>query len=217
MINGVTLKVCGITRVEDAVVAADSGADYLGFILHPASPRYVAPDAYATMAPKLPAVNKVGVIVQPTVEELARVVALGFDFIQLHFPGETSVSEVAAWSEIVSPERLWLAPRLAPGKELDLEILPFAETFLVDTFHPDKFGGTGQTGDWAKFRGMQAAYPRKTWILSGGLNPENIGAAVAVTSAKFVDVNSGVESAPGLKDQAKLVALTAALAPAAIR
>lgn len=211
MINGVTLKVCGITRVEDAVVAADSGADYLGFILHPASPRYVAPDAYATMAPKLPAVAKVGVIVQPTVEQIARVVALGFDFVQLHFPSETPASEVAKWSEIVSPAHLWLAPRLAPGKELNPEILPFAETFLLDTFHPDKFGGTGQTGDWAKFRRLQAADPRKTWVLSGGLNPENITAALAATDAKFADVNSGVESTPGVKDHAKLAALTLAL------
>ena len=212
MINDVILKVCGITRVEDAVAAADIGADYLGFILHPASSRYVSPEKYASMAPQLPAVKKVGVVVTPTAEELARVVALGFDFIQLHFPNETSFFEVATWSDVVPPARLWMAPRVPPGKELDHAFLPFADTFLVDTFHPDKFGGTGQTGDWAKFKSLQAAYPRKTWVLSGGLNPENIAAAIVASDATHVDVNSGVESAPGVKDHAKLVALRSALA-----
>ena len=86
-----------------------------------------------------------------------------------------------------------------------------AETFLLDTFHADKFGGTGETGDWAKFKRHQAAHPGKTWILSGGLNPDNIAAAITATGAKFVDVNSGVEQSPGIKSPAKLQALVLAL------
>ena len=211
MINGVTLKVCGITSVADARAAVDIGADYLGFILHPASPRYVSPEKYTTMASQLPPVKKVGVVVQPTTEELARVVALGFDFIQLHFPNEASFFEVATWSDVVPPTRLWMAPRVPPDQELDHAFLPFADTFLVDTFHPEKFGGTGQTGDWAKFKSLQATYPRKSWILSGGLNPQNIAAALAATGATHVDVNSGVESSPGVKDHARLAALLLAL------
>lgn len=211
MINGVTLKICGITRVEDAAAAVDVGADFLGFILHPASPRYVSPEKYSTLAPQLPTVKKVGVVVTPTLDELARVLAMGFDFVQMHFPNETPFFEAARWSDVVPPDRLWLAPRIPPERELDPVFLPFADTFLVDTFHPDKFGGTGRTGDWAKFKSQQAAYPRKTWVLSGGLNPENIAAALAASEAKFVDVNSGVELAPGVKDHAKLRALTRAL------
>ena len=211
MINGVTLKICGITRVEDAHAAAEIGADYLGFILHPPSPRYISPEKYAAIAPQLPAGKKVGVVVTPTLDELARVWALGFDSVQVHFPNETPFFEAAMWSDVVPPDRLWLAPRIPPEKELDPVFLPFADTFLVDTFHPDKFGGTGQTGDWAKFKSRQAAYPRKTWILSGGLKPENIGPAIAASAAKFIDVNSGVESAPGVKDLAKLRALRQSL------
>ena len=79
-----------------------------------------------------------------------------------------------------------------------------AGIFLLDTFHTEKFGGTGQTGDWTKFSRHQQAHPARTWILSGGLNPENIGAALRATGAKFVDVSSGVESAPGMKDCEKL-------------
>ncbi|MBI3886257.1 MAG: phosphoribosylanthranilate isomerase [Opitutae bacterium] len=211
MIGEIQLKICGITRVEDAVAAVEIGADYLGFILHPASPRHVTPAAYAAMAPLLPAAKKVGVVVAPTPEELARAVALGFDFIQLHFPNETSFFEAATWSDVVPPARLWLAPRVPPGKELDHAFLPFADTFLVDTFRADKFGGTGQTGDWPKFKSLQAAYPRKTWVLSGGLSPENLTAALAATGATVIDVNSGVESAPGVKDHAKLRALAEAV------
>ena len=211
MINGIRFKVCGITRVEDAVAAAEIGADYLGFILHPKSPRHITPSAYVGLAPQLPAVKKVAVLVTPTRDALAEAVALGFDFVQLHFPNETSFFEAAAWSEVVPPARLWMAPRVPPGKELDHAFLPFADTFLVDTFHPDKFGGTGQTSDWAMFKHYVATQPRKTWILSGGLNPDNIASALAATGATFIDVNSGVESAPGVKDHAKFRALAAAL------
>ena len=86
-----------------------------------------------------------------------------------------------------------------------------AATFLLDAFHPEKFGGTGQVGDWEYFRCQQSAHPAHEWILSGGLNPGNIVAAVTTTGAKFVDVNSGVESSPGRKDPAKLQSLAAAL------
>jgi phosphoribosylanthranilate isomerase len=89
--------------------------------------------------------------------------------------------------------------------------LPLAETFLLDTFHAEKFGGTGRTGDWEKFARHQQAHPQKTWILSGGLNPENIGEALRRSGARFVDVNSGVESAPGAKDHAKIELFVAAL------
>ena len=211
MINGIRLKVCGITNLADAHAAAGIGADYLGFILHPLSPRHITPAAYAALAPHLPVVKKVAVVVTPTRDDLAQAMALGFDFVQLHFPNETSFFEVAGWSDIVPPARLWMAPRVPPGKELDHAFLPFADTFLVDTFHPDKFGGTGQTGDWPMFKHYVVTQPRKSWVLSGGLNPENIASAIAATGATFVDVNSGVESAPGVKDHAKLAALAAAV------
>jgi phosphoribosylanthranilate isomerase len=84
------------------------------------------------------------------------------------------------------------------------ELLQGARFFLLDTFHAEKFGGTGVTGDWGKFSRHQQTHPDKTWILSGGLNPANIGEALRASGARWVDVNSGVESAPGVKDHAKL-------------
>jgi phosphoribosylanthranilate isomerase len=86
-----------------------------------------------------------------------------------------------------------------------------ADVFLLDTFSPEKFGGTGLPGDWSKFARHQRNFPRKTWILSGGLTPDNIAAALAQSGARWVDVNSGVESAPGQKDRVKIEAFVAKL------
>ena len=211
MVNGITLKVCGLTSVNDAVAAAGIGADYLGFIFHPDSPRHVGEAKYRRMAPQLPAGRKVAVCVAPAPAELAKLAALGFDAFQVHFDAATPTAAVGAWAETVGVSRLWLAPRLRPEEDVRAEWLPFAGTFLLDTFRADKFGGTGQTGDWAKYRRHAEAHADKTWILAGGLNADNLAAALAATGALFVDVNSGVESAPGVKSQEKLFALWRAL------
>lgn len=212
MINGVRLKVCGITRGEDAQAAADLGADYLGFIFYPKSPRGLTTEAYEALRARLPdGPRRVAVCVWPTASELAQLAQLGFDAFQVHFPAETGTPLVNAWASTVGRERLWLAPKLPPAEDVRAEWMPAATAFLLDTFHAEKFGGTGETGDWAKFKRHQQAHPQKTWILSGGLNSGNVGAALAATGTRFVDVNSGVESAPGLKDPEKLSALAAAL------
>ncbi len=206
MINGVRLKVCGITSLVDADAADAVGADYLGFIFHAKSPRNIAPAQYQAMSERLPPRKRVAVCVEPSAADLAALVAMDFDRFQIHFGADTPVATLAAWSQLAGRARLWLAPKLPPGQDVKAEWLPQAVTFLLDTFHADKFGGTGETGDWAKFKRHQAAHPGKTWILSGGLNPANIAAAIAATGAKFIDVNSGVEQSPGIKSPAKLQA-----------
>jgi phosphoribosylanthranilate isomerase len=211
MINGIQLKVCGITSVADAQAAAKVGADFLGFNFYPKSPRFLSVERYQAMAGRLPAVKKVAVCVEPTPVDLARLAALGFDFFQVHFKADELLPHLVSWIEAVGQDRLWLAPKLPADADVKPAWLKLAETFLLDTYHADKFGGTGRTGDWAKFKRYQAIHRQKTWILSGGLNPENIAAALAASGARFVDVNSGVESSPGVKDRAKLKALAAAL------
>ena len=211
MINGIRLKVCGLTSLVDADAADAVGADYLGFIFYPKSPRFVSLLQYQAMQERLPPRKRVAVSVEPTVEELAKQMELDFDFFQIHFNPQTAVETVAAWAGTVGASRLWLAPRLPPGAEISPELLPLAETFLLDTFHPDKMGGTGATGDWAKFKRYQQTYAGKRWILSGGLSPDNIAEAVTATGAKYLDVNSGVEQVPGIKSPAKLQALVLAL------
>jgi phosphoribosylanthranilate isomerase len=211
MINGITLKVCGITSLVDADAAAGVGADCLGFIFYPTSPRNVPPAQYQAMRDRLPPRKKVAVSVEPSPAELARQLDLGFDYFQIHFNPQTPVAVISIWAERVGVARLWLAPRLPPAMELYPELLPLADTFLLDTFHPDKMGGTGVAGDWAKFRRYREAYPAKHWILSGGLTPENVAEAVTATGARHVDVNSGVEQVPGIKSPAKLQAFVLAL------
>lgn len=212
MIHGTQLKVCGQTRAEDARVAADIGADFLGFILYPKSPRYLSLDAYKALAPSLPTVpRRVAVLVEPSADELAAASAAGFDFFQIHFAHTTPLATLQGWSGQVGAHRLWLAPKLPPSVDVPADWLPLAGTFLLDTFHAEGFGGSGKTGDWAKFARHRETYPQHTWILAGGLSPDNVADAVARSGARFVDVNSGVESSPGVKDHAKLQRLAEVL------
>jgi phosphoribosylanthranilate isomerase len=210
MIGGVRVKVCGLTSAEDAVAAAAIGADFLGFILYPKSPRYLPLERFAAIMDRLPSLPKVAVMVLPTAQELDAAVAAGFDFFQIHFPATDSAAARAV-SGRIGPERLWLAPKLPPDAELDPALLPLAATWLLDTYRAGSFGGTGHTGDWAKFRRYREAQPAKCWILAGGLSPENAAAAVAATGATMIDVNSGVESSPGRKNVMKLAALRTTL------
>ena len=211
MINGVRLKVCGLTSLVDADAADAVGADCLGFIFYPKSPRGITLTQFAAMKDRLPPRRKVAVCVEPAAAELAALVTHRFDHYQIHFGAETPLPALAAWSQLAGRAALWLAPKLPPGQDVKPGWLPLADTFLLDTFHADKFGGTGETGDWAKFKRHRDAHPAKTWILSGGLKPGNVAAAVAATGAKFLDVNSGVELSPGVKDPAKLKAFVLAL------
>ncbi len=210
MIGSVRVKVCGLTSAEDAAVAAGIGADFLGFILYPKSPRFLPLERFTALRPRLPALPHVAVLVAPTGEELAAAQAAGFAFFQVHFSvTEPEVARRAAAA--VGAARLWLAPKLPPEAELAPELLALADTWLLDTYRADSFGGTGHTGDWAKFGRYREGHPAKRWILAGGLTAENAAAAVAATGAQTIDVNSGVESAPGRKDAGKLAALRAAL------
>lgn len=211
MIDGIRLKVCGLTSLVDAEAADAVGADCLGFILHPSSPRYLPLDQYRAMEKRLPPRRRVAVMVEPTLAELEEAAAEGFHFFQVHFRHDFPEERIAEWSEAVTPDRLWLAPKLPPAEDVFPEWLPLATYFLMDTFHAGGFGGSGRTGDWEKFARHREKHPKKVWILAGGLTPGNIGEALTRTGARFVDVNSGVEAVPGVKDPAKLRAFAAAI------
>lgn len=216
MIDGIRFKVCGLTSLVDAEWADKCGADCLGFILYPKSPRFLSLTQYRAMAPRLPERRKVAVSVEPTLAELAAMEQAGFDYFQIHFRPETPDATLAAWSQVVGSKRLWLAPKLPPGADVSEATRAAAKFVLLDTFHAEGFGGSGKTGDWGKFSRHQAQHPENIWILAGGLNPENIGEAVRSSGTNFVDVNSGVESTPGVKDLAKLKRFVVALHEAAV-
>ncbi len=207
------VKICGLTRPEDARLASELGADYCAVNFFPESPRYVPEVAASALTTVIPRGKRVAVDVNPAPGILQKRRAAGFDFFQVHYDVRETAEEVLqGWSGEVGADRLWLAPRLPPGVPFPAAALAAAETLVVDTFQQGTFGGTGRAGDWPHFRALREQHPDRRWVLSGGLRPENIRAALSATGAEIVDVNSGIETAPGIKDAIKLDLLFAQLA-----
>ena len=204
MSNRIKVKVCGITRQGDAIASLELGADAIGINIYPPSPRSVSLERAKELLETIPPGKRVMVDVAPTPKDLKKRFALGFDFFQIHFPLSTHHTTIAEWSNMVSPEWLWLAPRLPEGESFPEAILEYANTFLVDAHSGKLYGGTGKTGDWQAFNSLKNKYPEKTWILAGGLNPDNIKKAIQTSGTRYVDINSGVESSPGNKDAEKI-------------
>jgi len=206
------VKVCGITRPEDAELAVELGAWALGFILWPKSPRAADPAVAAGIARALRRrVRLAGVFVNPTLEEVARAAeALHLSHVQLHGDeGPAFCAEVARRTGA----KVIKAVRIADASDFqDLERF-HTDFHLLDTAARGLRGGTGETWDWAiAARRRRRAIPE---ILSGGLTAENVGPGIAALSPHAVDVASGTEAAPGVKDPTKLAAfLAAAAAPA---
>jgi phosphoribosylanthranilate isomerase len=197
----VKLKVCGLTSLEDASAAIDCGAEYLGFNFYPKSPRYIAPTAARAIIERLPDdVISVGVFVnEPRPEDVDEILrASGAQMAQLH--GDESPAYCAG----VGAERVIKALRV--GDDFDARrVLDYpASAVLLDAFDAKLYGGTGRTANWAVAR--EAARLTRVF-LAGGLSPENIIEAIRAVEPFAVDVNSGVESAPGRKDANKLEAL----------
>jgi len=200
------VKICGITRREDAELALSLGADFLGIILYDKSPRAVPVEQVPKLLEVIPRGKRVLVDVATPADRFQDYLSLGFDRYQIHFDLEIPMAAVAAWSGLVGPEALWLAPRISPQEQHFPQILmEFADTLLLDTFDKDSYGGTGVSGqNWQRFLDCTLLYQHKKWVLAGGLSPENVLDALASTQAEAIDVNSGVENSPGIKDHDKL-------------
>ena len=188
------VKICGITNLEDALLAAEMGADALGFVLA-SSPRQVTPQKVADIVSKLPPfVYKVGVFVDSELQEITEAVEFcGLNMVQLHG------SESPDFCRALFP----LAIKSFRVKdESVLGILPqyAVKAYLLDTYHETLKGGTGLSFDWS-IAGKASQYG--AIILSGGLTPENVGLAIAKAQPYAVDVSSGIESRPGMKDHGK--------------
>lgn len=193
----VKVKICGLTELADARHAAECGADCLGFVLHPASPRYIDPPRLRRLVADLPAeVLKVGVFVNlPAVAVLAIMRVAGLDIAQLH--GDEDEACIRA----IGAARVWKAFALHTPEDVTRAAACPAAMVLVDSMRSGQRGGTGQVADWRLAAPLAALRP--TW-LAGGLTPENVDAAVAAVRPWGVDVGSGVESEPGRKDHGRL-------------
>lgn len=211
------VKVCGLTRQQDADVCARAGVDLCGFIFHPASPRGVTPAVAAGLHSH--GMARVGVFVKQSADEVLAIMdAARLDFAQLHG------GQDAAFCDRVGPERVirvaWPQRHADSAGHVDraslhaelAELALHVRCFLLDA--GTSGGGHGATMDWAALRGLAPGAP---WLLAGGLTPDNVAAAVAACGGHDpamligVDLNSGVESAPGQKDAPRVAAALAAL------
>lgn len=192
----VRVKVCGLTNLEDALVAALAGADALGFNFWPRSPRYIAPRAAADIIAQLPPlVTSVAVVVDEPPAQVARLARRsGVRAVQLH--GQESPQDVAA----LAADGFAVLKAVRVGQDFrpqQLRSYVGVDAFLLDTEVKGRRGGTGKSFDWKKAR---AANRYGRVLLAGGLTVENVGEAVAQARPYGVDVCSGVERRPGNKD-----------------
>lgn len=199
------VKVCGIRRAEDALLAAELGAAAVGFLFWPGSPRFIDPYRARRIIQALPPfVSPVGVFVDQPPEHVSSVARLlNLAAVQLH--GHEDPAPL-----VRTGFRVIKALPVGPAFDLeDVRSLPPGVTVLLDAHDPVRRGGTGRTID---FSAASAAAALRPTILSGGLTPANVAEAIGTVHPYAVDVSSGVESAPGVKDETRLRAFFAALA-----
>lgn len=197
------LKICGITRLEQAEAIASLGVDTLGFICVKDSPRYINPEQIKAITSKLPLqISKIGVFVNENIEEIVSIVqAGGLTGIQLHGDEPPTLCEQLRQ---ILPEReiIKVFRYQNPDSLNNLEdYLSFIDTILLDTYQKDVYGGTGKTFNWSELADFR---PIRPWLLAGGLTPENVLLALNTLKCDGIDVSSGVESHPGEKDLNKI-------------
>ena len=200
----VQIKICGITNIEDGLSAAEAGADALGFVFHPASPRYVEPGKVEEIIRMIPpSICTVGVFVNLAAAQVLQIAErCGLDYIQLHG------SETADYCRQFPRERLIKALSIQSEEELAVLNDYPVSAYLVDARDPVRFGGTGKTCDWTLAGKVAARHPL---ILAGGLGAENVLAALEAVHPLAVDVSSGVERKPGKKDYEQMRSLITAV------
>jgi len=197
----VRTKICGLTRAEDVQCAVAAGADAIGLVFYAPSPRAVSVEkAQALLAVVTPFVQVAGLFVNATVSEIQQVLSqVALDILQLH--GDETPTQCAEIGNATG--RRWIkALAVKPDSNMPGLIKQYmtagASGILLDTWHPQLKGGTGQTFDWNSW--PQAIGQTVPLILAGGLNPDNVADAIAQTRPYAVDVSGGVESQKGIKD-----------------
>ncbi|MDH4564483.1 phosphoribosylanthranilate isomerase [Pseudomonas sp. BN411] len=197
--SAVRIKICGITRIEDALAAIAAGADAIGFVFYAKSPRAVTPaQARAIIAALPPFVTTVGLFVDMPRAELTQLLTdVPLDLLQFH--GDEGPEDCAGYGRPYIK-----ALRVKPGDDVAAAIsrYPAASGILLDTYVPGTPGGTGEAFDWS----LVPRDAAKPLILAGGLTPENVGDAVRQVRPYAVDVSGGVEASKGIKDAVKIQA-----------
>ncbi len=193
------VKICGITRIQDIKSVVDAGADAIGFVFFPPSPRNVSVELAQELVKYVPAyVQTVGLFVNASSEEILEVLkTVSLDVIQFH--GDETPEQCQKIAKLTG-RRWYKAIQVKPDLDVISTIKQYqqvgASAMLLDAWHPELKGGTGHSFDWSQFPQLDIPL-----ILAGGLKPENIENAIKTTRAYAVDVSGGVESAKGIKDQ----------------
>lgn len=190
------VKICGITNYDDAAAAMDMGADLLGFNFFPKSPRFVTPEKAGDIVNKLPAfINTAGIFVNASIDQIRETRDhCSLDWIQLH--GDESPEFCR--SLLSHNVKTIKAIRVKDQADVEKADTFFTDAVLFDAFHPDKYGGTGDTFDWSV-----VGHSIRRVFLAGGINPDNAAAAVEL-GVYGIDVCSGIEAEPGKKDHKKM-------------
>ena len=212
----VEIKFCGLTRPEDARYAAGLGAAFIGVIMA-GGPRTLSLDAAARVFAGIPpTVKRVGVFAGHPVDEIADVAEmLGLGVVQLHGDGDRA--RIAAVRQVFHGEIWQVVPVAGPELPPLADAASAADGVLLDASVPGKLGGTGVTLPWAALGAqLHSARPVRRIILAGGLRPENVAEAIGCLAPDVVDVSSGVESAPGVKDHHRMRAFCDAVTNASI-
>ena len=203
------VKICGITKVEQGIAIARLGAQSLGFICVPASPRYVSPETIRLIVEQLPEnVDRIGVFANSTIDNICQVVAeSNLTGVQLH--GDETAEYCDRLREFLPGIEMIKALRVKTSETLDTAAVyaTHVDTLLLDAYHPEQLGGTGKTLDWQMLAEFRPSCP---WLLAGGLRPDNVLSAIASLSDNNfsgVDLSSGVEIAPGDKDLTQVAKL----------
>jgi phosphoribosylanthranilate isomerase len=196
---------CGTTRLEDALAAVSYGVDALGFIFYAKSPRYIPLEQAAEIIKELPPlVNRVGVFVNASIEEVTVAAGVGLSYLQLH--GNESPEYCRDIRKQLPFHGIIKAFRVGEESRPE-DFTPYNEcvdAFLLDTYVQGASGGTGKVFDWSIIESLKLQRPL---FLAGGLSSENVVSAISKVRPFAVDINSGVESYPGIKDHVRLVNL----------
>jgi phosphoribosylanthranilate isomerase len=205
------LKICGITKIEQAAAIAALNVQGLGFIHVPNTPRYVDVGQMRSLTQVIPAqVDRIGLFLNAPLSEIVAVAEqTGINGVQLH--GDESPEFCRELRSQLPGVFMIKAFRVQGQASLGSipAYYPYIEKIILDAYDPHKAGGTGKTLDWSILAGFRAEVP---WLLAGGLHPDNVAAAIAQTMPDGIDLSSGVEKAPGDKDLDQIKQLIAVLA-----
>ncbi|MBD2344353.1 phosphoribosylanthranilate isomerase [Anabaena subtropica] len=200
------VKICGITQPQQSVAIASLGATALGFICVPSSPRYVtAAQIRASVTPLPENIDKIGVFANGSISEISQTVLdSGLTGVQLH--GDETPEFCDQLRQSLPQVEILKALRVRSFEHLEQAVIytKYIDTLLLDAYHPQQLGGTGQTLDWQMLQQFQPICP---WLLAGGLTPDNVLEALSQLNPDGIDLSSGVELQPGNKDLDKVALL----------